>query len=199
MNIKKAGRKFLPAVVVFSLTFVGVLALAPRDKKTDDSLVPVIVATRSLADGTRTSDVRKAAAVRMVPESARAAGALTRLQAMPDGVLAYDHVAGQQLLSTSFAGSHVRSLGIGFVAISLKLDPQRWVGAWLEAGRIVDIYDTADTGPRLVASRSVILSAPDPAELQPNDDAIVSLGVPKESLSDVLSAAADNRVWLVGR
>lgn len=199
MNIKMVGRKFAPAAVVFSLTFVGVLALVPHDKKVDDSLVPVVVVTRSLSDGTRTSDVRKAAAVRMVPESARAAGALTRLQAMPDGVLAYDHVVGQQLLSTSFAGSHVRSLGVGFAAVSLKLDPQRWVGAWLEAGRIVDMYDTNEAGPRLVASRAVILSVPDPGDLQPNDDTIVSLGVPKESLTDVLLAAANNRVWLVGR
>lgn len=202
MKIKSLGRKALPAAAVFSLTFVGVLALVPRDKSGSENLVPVVVATRSLSDGTSSADVRKLAAVRMVPESARATGALASVAAMPDGVLAYDHVVGQQLLASSFAESHVRSLGKGFVAVSVKLDPQRWVGPWLEAGRIVDVYDTGDSAladPQLVAERAVILEVPDPADLKPNDDAIVSLGVPRASLTAVLLAAANNRVWLVGR
>jgi len=199
MKVKSLGRKVGPAAVVFSLTFVGVLALVPRGDKADDALVPVVVATRSLSDGTSTEGVRQGSAVRMVPEKARAAGAISSLAGLPSGVLAYDHVVGQQLLSSSFAVSRVRSLGAGFVAVSVKLDPQRWVGPWLEAGRFVDVFDTNEAGPTLAASRAVILSVPDPSDLKPSDDAIVSLGVPKDSLVDVLLAAANNRVWLVGR
>ena len=199
MNVKILGRKVLPAAAVFSLTFVGVLALVPNEKNADANLVPVLVASRSLADGTKTSDVRKASIVRLVPKDVRAAGAVTSAAALPDGVLAYDHVAGQQLLATSFAASRVRSLGAGFAAVSVKLDAQRWIGPWVEAGRFVDVYDTNEAGPKLVAERAVILSVPDPANAKPSDDAIVSLGVPKDALIDVLLAAANNHIWLVGR
>jgi len=199
MNVKVLGRKIIPAAAVFSLTFVGVLALVPHEKRAEDNLVPVLVASRSLADGTKSSDVRKASVVRMVPESARAIGAVTSAAGLPDGVLAYDHVVGQQLLTTSFAVNRVRGLGVGFVAVSVKLDSQRWIGPWVEAGRFVDVYDTNEAGPKLVAERAVILSVPDPSNVKPSDDAVVSLGVPKDALIDVLLAAANNRVWLVGR
>jgi hypothetical protein len=135
----------------------------------------------------------------MIEASARAEGAIGSLDELPDGVLAYGHVAGQQILLTSFAQSSVRSLGKGYVAISVKLDPQRWVGALLEAGRIVDVYDTDDVSPRRVAVRAVILESPNPAELMPTEDTLVSIGIPEESLPDVLKAVANNRVWLVGR
>jgi hypothetical protein len=73
------------------------------------------------------------------------------------------------------------------------------VGALLEAGRIVDVYDTDDVSPRRVAVRAVILESPNPAELMPTEDTLVSIGIPEESLPDVLKAVANNRVWLVGR
>ena len=83
----------------------------------------------------------------------------------------------------------------------MSLDPQRWVGPWLQAGRIVDVYDTNEPQPSLVATRAVILDAPeDPAgNLEPTQDAVVSLGVPKDSLVEVLAAAEYGTVWLVGR
>lgn len=191
-------RKAAPAAAAFSIALVGIFFLVPRDDKADEQLVPVVVATRSLSDGTTTNAVRNGAEVRMVAASARAEGALGSLDSFPDGVLAYDHVVGQQILLTSFAQSRVRSLGTGYSAISVKLDPQRWVGALIEAGRIVDVYDTDGVAPRRVATRAVILEAPDPADLLPGDDTLVSLGVPEDSLADVLVAVANNRVWLVG-
>lgn len=199
MNHRSLGRKALPILGAFSLAFVGILALVPRSEKTDGDLVPVVVATKELADGTSTGAVRNGVEVRMVAESARAEGAVGSPDALPAGVLAYDHVPGQQILLSSFAQSRVRSLGRGYVAVSVKLDPQRWVGALLEAGRIVDVYDTDETNPRRVATRAVILDAPDPADLLPTADTLVSLGVPENSLADVLLAMANNRLWLVGR
>jgi hypothetical protein len=47
--------------------------------------------------------------------------------------------------------------------------------------------------------RAVILESPNPAELMPTEDTLVSIGIPEESLPDVLKAVANNRVWLVGR
>ncbi|MFM2114804.1 MAG: pilus assembly protein [Actinomycetota bacterium] len=199
MNSPSIGRRLLPASAAFAMAFVGVLALAPRGNDDGRDLVPVIMATRSLSDGTSADVVRDAVEVRMVPASVRAEGAITSPDSLPEGVLAYDLVSGQQVLATAFAASRVRSLGDGYVAVSAKLDPQRWVGALLEAGRIVDVYDTSETGPRRVAARAVILQSPDTADLEPSQDTLVSLGVPEASLADVLLAIANNRVWLVGR
>lgn len=193
------GRKALPAAAAFSLTFVGVLALAPRDVGDGDGIVPVLVASRVISDGTSSESVAGAVEVRMVAESVRADGAIPSKDALPEGVLAYDLVEGQQVLATSFAESRVRGLGDGYVAISAKLDPQRWVGALLEAGRIVDVYDTSETGPRRIASRAVILQSPETADLAPAEDTLVSLGVPEDTLADVLLAVSNNRIWLVGR
>lgn len=202
MNLKDIARKSAPAVGIFSLAFVGVLALAPDDASTSDDLVPVLVATRTLTDGTQSSAVRAAAEVRLVPASARTEGAIVDLDALPDGVLAFDHVRGQQILATSFARNRVSSLGTDFVAVSVSLDAQRWVGPWLQAGRLVDVYDTAEPQPELAATRAVILDAPDgsdAADLQPTQDTVISLGIPKESLAEVLAAAENGTVWLVGR
>lgn len=199
MNNPSLGRRLLPATAAFAMTFVGVLALVPRGDDNDRDLVPVLMATRDLSDGTTTEVVGNAVEVRMIPASVRADGAITSTDALPEGVLAYDLVPGQQVLATSFAESRVRSLGAGYVAVSAKLDPQRWVGALLEAGRIVDVYDTSETGPRRIALRAVILQSPETADLAPSEDTLVSLGVPEASLGDVLLAISNNRVWLVGR
>lgn len=199
MNNPSLRRRLLPATVAFAMTFVGVLALVPRDDESESDLVPVLMATREMSDGTSTNVVSDAVEVRMVPSSVRADGAITSTDALPEGVLAYDLVPGQQVLATSFAESRVRSLGDGYVAVSAKLDPQRWVGALLEAGRIVDVYDTSETGPRRIASRAVILQSPETADLAPSEDTLVSLGVPENSLGEVLLAISNNRIWLVGR
>jgi hypothetical protein len=199
MNSPSIGRRLLPASAAFAMAFVGVLALAPRGDDVDRDLVPVLMATRNLSDGTAADVVDDGVEVRMVPASVRAEGAITSPDSLPDGVLAYDLVPGQQVLATAFAASRVRSLGDGYVAVSAKLDPQRWVGALLEAGRIVDVYDTNETGPVRIAARAVILQSPDTGDLAPSEDTLVSLGVPETSIADVLLAIASNRVWLVGR
>lgn len=201
MKLKSLARKAAPAAGVFSLAFAGVLALAPKGESKDETLVPVVVATRTMSDGTDSTAVRKSVVVRLVPDFARSEGAFTSVDALPDGVLAFDHVPGQQILYTSFARNHVSSLGANFVAISVTLDPQRWVGPWLQAGRIVDVYDTREPRPTLVATRAVILDAPeDPANtLEPTQDTVVSLGIPKETLVEVLAAAENGTVWLAGR
>lgn len=199
MNNPSPRRRLVPATAAFAMTFVGVLALAPRSDESDGDLVPVLMATRELSDGTPADVVGGAVEVRMISSSVRADGAITSTDALPEGVLAYDLVAGQQVLATSFAESRVRSLGDGYVAVSVKLDPQRWVGALLEAGRIVDVYDTSETGPQRIASRAVILQSPETADLAPSEDTLVSLGVPEASLGDVLLAISNNRIWLVGR
>lgn len=198
-KLRIPGRRVLPAVAVFGLVGVGVYAAVPGHEKKDAALVPVVVASQQIAEGTPSGTVRGEVSVRMIPPGARASGALSSVSEIPDGVLAYGHVNGQQLLASSFAQDHVRSIGADYVAVSVMLDTQRWAGPVLQAGRHVDVWDTDDAGPKLVASDAVILDAPSPAGLKPDADTVVSLGVKKDSVAGVLLAAANKHVWLVSR
>ena len=62
----------------------------------------------------------------------------------------------------------------------------------------VNIFEITLTGATEVAKKAVVLEAPTPDDVEPKADAIVSLGVPRESLPKVLLAASENRLWLVG-
>lgn len=198
-KLRIPGRRALPAVAVFGLVAVGVYAAVPGHEKKDTALVPVVVATQSIAEGTPSDDVGEEVTVRMVPPGARASGALSSISDIPEGVIAYGHVNGQQLLKTSFAQDRVRSVGADYVAVSVMLDTQRWAGPVLQAGRHVDVWDTDEAGPKLVASDAVILDAPAPEGMKADVDSVVSLGVKKEAIAGVLLAAANKRVWLVSR
>lgn len=200
MKTRSRATKFLPAFAVFALVGTGVYAALPDDGNADGTaLVPVVVATRALPEGTSTDELRRGVTVRMVPRDARADGAVTSVSAIPDGVLAYGHVGGQQILATSVAEDHVSSLGADYVAVSVMLDTQRWAGPLLQSGRRVEVWDTAESGPKMVAADAVVLDAPSPAGLEPADDTVVSIGVRRESVAAVLLAAANKRVWLVSK
>lgn len=197
--LKTPARRIIPAALVFCTVAVGVYAAVPGRDARDASLVPVVVAAGRLDEGTAAMVVRRNVSVRMVPADARASGAITSVDRIPDGVLAYPLVGAQQLLTTSFAEDHVSSLGADYVAVSVMLDTQRWAGPVLQSGRRVDVWDTDEAGPKLVASDAVVLDPPSPAGLKADADTIISLGVRADSVAGVLLAAANKRVWLVSR
>ena len=199
MNIKFSMKRFGPAVLAFLLVVVGVLLLVPNDNNEAKANleVPVVVAESSLSSGATASQVRSNVAVRMVPETARAAGAFSSIEELPDGVLAYSHVAGQQILKTSFSENQLVALGDGYVAVSIRVESQRWVGPYVMAGSSVNIFDTQVAGASLISSNAVILGVPETTDLEPKEDTVISLGVKRESLPAVLVAASENRIWLV--
>ena len=199
MNIKFSMKRFGPAVLAFLLVVVGVLLLVPNDNNEAKANleVPVVVAESSLSSGATASQVRSNVAVRMVPETARAAGAFSSIEELPDGVLAYSHVAGQQILKTSFSENQLVALGDGYVAVSIRVESQRWVGPYVMAGSSVNIFDTQVAGASLISSDAVILGVPETTDLEPKEDTVISLGVKRESLPAVLVAASENRIWLV--
>ena len=200
MKIGFPSRRGLSALAVFGLAGAGLYVALPADSGTAGSdLVPVIVVNKEFAEGTSTELVRGSVSVRMVPEVARAASALTAIGQIPKGVLAYVHVGGQQLLQTSFAEDHVSSLGNDYVALSISLDTARWAGPILQSGRRVDVWDTNEAGPELVADGAVVLDAPSPVGIKPDVDTVVSIGVRRESVEKVLLAVANKRVWLVSK
>ena len=157
-----------------------------------------MVATRALPAGATTADIIAASEIRMLPATARAEGALTATDAVPTGILINDLVPGQQVLASSVADDVVDALGDGLVAVSVRLDPQRWSGPFSTTGDIVDVHEVAETGTSVLATDVRIVATPDPAELDPRSEQVITLAVPDNTVGAVITAAADNRLWLVG-
>ncbi len=201
MKLKFNITRFGPALVAFTLVLVGSLIALPNDEKqaSANQQVPVVVAAKDLASGTAASEVWNSIEVRMVPKTARAAGAFESVAEIPDGVLAYPHVVGQQILGSSFSENQIFTLGAGYVAVSVRVESQRWIGPYVMAGKSVNIYDTNITAASLVSSDAVILGTPETDNLEPKSETVISLGVKQESLTAVLVAASQDRIWLVSR
>lgn len=193
-------RRFAPAALAFVLVAFGTLMVLPDDDEVAnaDQRRPTLVVTVDAESGTPSTDLRDSVEVKMLESDARATGALSSLDDLPEGVLVADHVAGQQLLASSFAANVVEGLGSGFVAVSVRLDAQRWVGPLVTTGDVVDVYDIVDGVATSIARDAVVLEAPVPTDIGPRDEAVIALGVPQGSLSAVLIAASESRIWLVG-
>ena len=192
-------KRFAPTALAFVLVGFGTLMVLPDDEPTDDSRrLPTVVVTSDVESGTAAADLKPITEVRLLEADARATSALSSLDDLPEGVLTADHVAGQQLLASSFATNVIEGLGDGFVAVSVRLDAQRWVGPLVSTGDIVDVYDIGIDEATPIARQSVVLEAPSPIDLDPRDEAVISLGVPESALSSVLVAASQDRLWLVG-
>ena len=193
-------KRFAPATLAFVLVAFGTLLVLPKNDEAAnaDERQPTLALVRGVEAGTPASELVTDVEVKMLEPDARATGALSSLDEIPDGVLISNHVPGEQLLASSFAANVVEGLGVGFVAVSVRLDAQRWVGPLVTTGDVVDVYDIGDEVALPIARDAVVLEAPTPTDLGPRDEAVISLGVPQSSLSAVLVAANDNRIWLVG-
>ena len=188
-------------LAAFAITAVGLYALTADNTTTVDAPaegIATVVATRALPAGATTADIIAASEIRMLPATARAEGALTATDAVPTGILVNDLVPGQQVLASSVADDVVDALGDGLVAVSVRLDPQRWSGPFSTTGDIVDVHEVAETGTSVLATDVRIVATPDPAELDPRSEQVITLAVPDNTVGAVITAAADNRLWLVG-
>ena len=163
----------------------------------DEDLVPTVVVVEPISAGTDTTVIGDLVEVRMLPRSVRPDGALSDLESLPAGVLVHDTVIGEQLLESSIALDEVDALGGGFTSISVRVDAQRWAGPFGSTGGAVDIYRSGETIELIVAD-AVIISAPSIEELDPRAESIVTLAVPDESITRVISAASQNEIWMVG-
>ena len=197
MNVNSRVKRAIAPAVAFVCVGAGGLLLLPNDKN-DGERYPTLVATSDIPDGADAARVRSRVEVRMLPPEARASGALSSLDEVPDGVLAYPHEAGQQVLATSFAADRIAALGADFVAVSIRVDAPRWVGPLVTTGRIVDVYEVGPDSVRLVTKDAVIVDAPDPSEVGSKDESLVVLGVRSAALGEVVLAASNNAICLVG-
>lgn len=193
-------RRYVPGVSAFVLVAVGTLLVLPNSDEpaNADQRQATLVAKSAIEAGAESGDLGALLEVRMIPSDARAAGALSSVDEIPEGVLLADMVVGQQLLASSIAENVVKGLGDGFVAVSVRLDPQRWTGPMITTGNVVDVFDIVEGVATLIASNAVILDAPMVDSLGSRDESIVTLGVPETALAQVLVAANENRIWLVG-
>lgn len=200
MNISSTIRRNLPAIGAFVLVTLGSLLVIPGGDggAAADPRLPTVVAIAPIPKGALSTEITASVEVRLVAPEARAEGALSSVEEIPQGVVATDHVVGQQLLTSSFNGEQLRPVGEGYTAVSVRLDPQRWAGPLAVTGKIVDVYDVVDGEATLIASDAIIVSAPDAAALGSRDEAIVTIAVTDESLRNLLIAANSGSVWLVG-
>lgn len=200
MRVNEKYKRFIPAIAIFLLVTFGLLQLIPTDKNVAVSteLIPTVVFTQIASAGTNSSDLVSQIEIRMMDTQSRASGSLSSIEEIPSGVLVSDHVEGQQLLISSIAANAVDGLGVGFVAVSVAMDAQRWIGPLLATGAIVDVYEVIGETSTRIAENAVILNEPTVDESSSNDQTIISLAVPGSSLNQVLVAANENRLWLVG-
>lgn len=201
MNPKDQLRKWGPAVIAFLLVAGGTFAALPSESKRAEAtdLVPAVFVTGQLEAGTPTSEVRDNVEVRQVPPDLRPAGALSSTSEIPAGVLASTHVAGQQLLQSSFAATRASALGEGYAIISVKLDAQRWLGPVKVTGKFVSVYSILNGQSVLICSDAVVLDAPSTGDVKPTDNSIISLGVRREFLDEIVAAADEEHLWLTGK
>ena len=200
MRVNDKYKRFIPAIAIFLLVTFGLLQLIPTGKNVAVSteLIPTVVFTQIASAGTNSSDLVSQIEIRMMDTRSRASGSLSSIEEIPSGVLVSDHVEGQQLLISSIAANAVDGLGVGFVAVSVAMDAQRWIGPLLATGTIVDVYEVIGETSTRIAENAVILNEPTVDESSSNDQTIISLAVPGSSLNQVLVAANENRLWLVG-
>jgi len=201
MRLPYRIRRLLPPLLAFGLVAGGTMTLLPDENSVVEAEVnvAVLVLNAPAAAGTPTDELSDLLETRLVPPDAVAFGALTNPSDLPDGVLAVDHVAGQQLLGASFVETRLDAVGAGLAAVSVRLDSQRWAGPVDLAGGVVDVYETSEDGARLLVSGARVLIHPeDSAELDPRAESIITIAVAVEQLPVVLSAASAGEIWLVG-
>ena len=200
MTARKHITKYLPVVFAFGLVGAGTWTLLPEDSVADaEEGREVVVLTRALPEGTGTDEVLRWVTTRSLPGSAVVDGAYASIDDIADGVLTADHAGGQQLTNLSIADNRVAAVGPDYLVTSVQLPAQNWTGAVRIVGSKVDVYRLAETGVQVVSRGAVVLDAPPPDEVQPSSESILTIAVRRDSLADVLLAARDGLLWLVGQ
>lgn len=193
-------RRVGPAFAAFVLVALGVLVLANNNKASSaasEDLQPTLVAVTAIPKGTTVDQLASMVEVRMFSTNARATGAYSSIDDLVPGIIATDHVAGQQILTTSFAADPRSDLGNGLVAVSVRLSPAQWTGPMGATGNRVNVYAVGAATAELIAQNVIVLDAPDPSKLTPQQETIVTLGVPDAYVPRVIGAAAGAGIWLV--
>lgn len=195
------GQRLALPALAFLLTAVGLFLLVGGD---DGAAAPpvgidTVVATASVPAGTTGSELAGLVDVRVIEASARATGALSSLDEIGEGVLVAGLVPGQQILASSFAEDVVDALGPNLVAVSVRLEAQRWTGPYRLTGDTVTVHRLGEAGTVVLAEQVRIIDAPGADAIDPRSEQLISLAVPESAVGDIIAAAAADELWMVGR
>jgi hypothetical protein len=193
-------RRLAPGLVAAVLALLGIVLLVTDRSAPVDAAdaIPTVVAIRSVPAGTPSANLLPLLDVRDLPPDARANGALSSLDDVPDGLTTAPLVAGQQVLATTVADDPRDQLGGDLVAVSAELEAQQWVGPVATTGELVDVYalgGTDATEATVIATGVVVLDAPNPNG--DDDSSVVILGVARADAPRVVGAIAGDGIWLV--
>jgi hypothetical protein len=201
MNLGRMIRRVGPPLLAFVVAALGALLLIGGQSggsSGDPADLPTVVAVADIPAGTPVAGLGALVEVRSVPTDARALGAVERVDDLPDGVLDVAMVPGQQLLATSVAPDPRDDIGDELVAISATLEPQKWVGPVATTGDRVAVFAIGGEEGQLIASDVLVIDAPpDPSILEPTEQVVVTLGVPRLDAARVVGAIAGSGIWLV--
>jgi len=201
MNLGRMIRRVGPPLLAFVVAALGALLLIGGQSggsSGDAADLPTVVAVADIPAGTAVAGLGALVEVRSVPADARALGAVERVDDLPDGVLDAALVPGQQLLATSVAPDPRDDIGDELVAISATLEPQQWVGPVATTGERVAVFAIGGEEGQLIAADVLVIDAPsDPTALEPTEQVVVTLGVPRLDAARVVGAIAGSGIWLV--
>lgn len=194
-------RQLALPMLAFALTVVGLLLVVGGDDgaATPPVGVDTVVASVAVPAGTAAADLTSVVEIRVLDEGARAEGALGSLDELGDGVVNADLVPGQQLLASSFAEDVVDALGPDLVAVSVRLEAQRWIGPYRLTGDRVTVHRIGENGTEVLADEVRILDAPAADAVDPRSEQLISLAVPESAVGTIMNAAAANELWMAGR
>ena len=201
MNLGRMIRRVGPPLLAFVVAALGALLLIGGESggsSSDPADLPTVVAVTDIPAGTAVAGLGPLVEVRSVPADVRALGAVERVEDLPDGVLDVALVPGQQLLVTSVAPDPRDDIGDELVAISATLEPQQWVGPVATTGERVAVFAIGGEEGQLIAADVLVIDAPsDPSALEPTEQVVVTLGVPRLDVARVVGAIAGSGIWLV--
>jgi pilus assembly protein CpaB len=228
------NRKSWGVLLAVVLGVVGTIVLVAyvRDAKdravAGEKLVDVLVASEPVTAGTAAEDLSSATKTERVPAKVRAEDAVTSLKAVAGLVTATDLVSGEQLLRSRFTepGQVAKGVGevklpVGFVEITLSLEPQRAVGGLIRPGDKVAVFGSVDALTATSADNTTTTEAGtsllehgvlvtnvqfedrpnEPARdetktVAPTVDVLVTLGVNDATAENILFFAEHGKVWL---
>jgi pilus assembly protein CpaB len=206
----------LGLALVGTFLLVGYVRAAGNRAGADERLVPVLVTTSDVAQGTSVKDLLAHVAVRQVPASARTHGAASDIADIDGRVPATNLFAGEQVLESRLTKPEEASteLPAGTVAVTLSLEAERANGGRLLPGGTVDVlvsYDDPDrTETVLQDARVQAVSKPSPSGVLGrtseitkiatggSESFLVTLVVPEERAEALVFAADHGRMWLAG-
>jgi len=157
-----------------------------------------LVAPQHIPAGTSTTDMDSYVETVVLPSHARALGSVASLGELPDGVVATELVPNQQILTTSIVADVVDALGDDLVAISVRLEAQRWSGPLRLTGNIVTVYTLDADTPEILASGVRVLDAPSAEAISPRSEQLITLAIRADIAGQLIAAATNDQLWLVG-